>query len=208
MIVLSLLTAPVEVPLPDVGPGVSVTLRRLTSPQLALAHARAQDAVRQLGAGMVSAGEYGLDSLNPLSPQEMLQAGHLIGAVETAMAALVSWRGICLEDGSPAPINRQTLSILLQAEAIDRVLRAEITAACRILAVTTEPKDPTEGNGSGPSPAGSTAIRPDMTAAPTTAPAARPPTPPAPAANPARRAATVPRSRTPRAPRKARPSGD
>jgi len=207
MIVLSLLTDPVEVPLPDVGPGVSVTLRRLTAPQLAVANARAQDAVRQLAGGLASINDYGLDSLNPLSPEEMLQAGHLIGSVETALAALISWRGISLEDGSPAPITRQTLSILLQAEAIDHALRAEITAACRILTVTADPADPTEGNGSGPSPAGSTATRPDMTAAPATAPDVGPPTPPAPAASPAPPAATAPRSPTPRARKKARPSG-
>ena len=206
-IVLSTLTAPVTVDLSEVLPGVTVRLKRLTSPEFRAAQDRAMAAVRRLGAGEEVAADYNLPFVNRLSPAEMAQAGHHLGLVEVAQAAILGWTGVLLEDGSPAPVDRDTLSVfMLHHEAASR-LSLEITKAARILRVSPDPTDPTEGNGSGPSPDGSTATRPGTTEAPTTAAAVMTPASLAPAAGQDASAATARKSRTPRLPKRAGRSG-
>ena len=206
-IVLSTLTAPVTVDLGDVLPGVTVRLKRLTSPEFRAAQDRAVAAVRRLGAGEEVAATYNLPFVNRLSPAEMAQAGHHLGLVEVAQAAILGWTGVLLEDGAPAPVNLDTLSVfMLHQEAASR-LSLEITKAARILRVTSDPSDPTEGNGSGPSPAGSTATRPGTTEVQTTAAAVMTPASPAPVAVEDNPAATARKSRTPRSPKRAGRSG-
>lgn len=159
MIRLSLMTAPVEADLSDLYPGVKVTLRRLRSPELGEARDATNEVLRAAREGLEALKAYGLDGedasgrrLNPLDPHQMIRAGMLVGQVEIAVRAIEAWEGITLEDGAIAPVSRETLSLLLLDDAIARRLMHEIERACRVLV--------SEGNVSGPSPAGSSAIRP------------------------------------------------
>lgn len=208
MIRLSLLTAPVEVDLAAAGyPGVSLTLRRLTAPELAEARDATVSILREARKGLEALKPYGLDGadaagqrLNPADPDQMIRAGTLVGGVEIAVRAIQAWTGITLDEaGTLAPISRETLSILLQDDAIQRRIMKEVEAAARILV--------TEGNASGPSPAGSSATRPVTKAAPPTAGTAGGSKSRARAASRAAPAPTAPKSKAPRKPSRARPSG-
>lgn len=206
MIRLSLLRGPVEADLSDLYPGLKVTLRRLTSPEIGEARDAALEVLRQAREGLEALEVYGLAGedvhgrrLNPTDPHQMLRAGMLVGQVEIAVRAIEAWEGVCLEDGEVAPVNRETLSLLLLDDAISRRLMREIEQACRVLI--------SEGNGSGPSPAGSSAIRPKTKAEQATATGAGKPANPALEGRGGDRGATAPRSRTRRAPPKAPPSG-
>lgn len=197
MIVLSLLKGPVECDLGDLYPGLKVTLRRLTSPELAEARDAALTVLRQARNGLEALSPYGLDGedvngqrLNPLDEAQMIRAGALVGAVEIAVRGLIGWEGVSLQGGEVAPINRETLSILLLDDALSRRLLKELEAASRVLV--------TEGNASGPSPAGSSGTQRSKAGAPPTAPAARRRAKPAPKAAEAVPAGTARKSKTPR----------
>lgn len=146
MIRISLLTKPVDVDLSEIYPGFKVVLRRLKSGDMAAARDRAIEALRAAREGLEALQPYGLDGadahgvhLNPLDSHQMARIGRLVGAVEVMVEALESWEGVCLEDGSPAPITREVLSILLQDDGLERRLIHEVEQASRILV--------TEGNG-------------------------------------------------------------
>jgi hypothetical protein len=187
VILLSVLKEPVERDLSDVYPGFKVVLRRLDSSQMAEARDRALTALRAAREGLEALDPYGLNDpdsagrrINPLDAEAMARAGELVGVVEVMVSALVSWEGVLWLPPEPegakpskrppkpvlAPINRQTLSILLRDDGIKRRLIREVDLACRLLV--------TEGNGSGSSRGGSSGTRtnPPTPAAPPIAKAA------------------------------------
>lgn len=145
MIRLSTLRDPVSVDLTDVYPDFKVVLRRVTSVDLAEARDATLDALRKAREGMEALAPYGLDQedahgvrINPRDPTQMARAGRLVGMVEVAIRALISWEGVVGDDGEAAPINRESLSILLLDQTLERRLQVEIDKASRVLV--------TEGN--------------------------------------------------------------
>jgi hypothetical protein len=153
MLVLKMRREPRWVDLSDLYSGFKVRLRSLTSGDFALARDRASKAMKAFYDGAQSIADYGLDyrdatggRLDLSDPDQILRVGHVIGSVEVAMLAITEWQGISLEDGSPAPVRREALTLLLMDEAVERRLIAEIDAVARIL--TDEKKDsPASPNG-------------------------------------------------------------
>ncbi len=140
MIRLSRLTDPVEVDLSKHYPGFKVTLKRLTAMDWQAATSTSSAALNAAKNGLAALADYGLDRpdangvrLSPLDLEQMTRAGYLVGCVELCMLGILNWEGVELEDGAPAPINRETLSILLQDFALSRALLDELTKAARIL---------------------------------------------------------------------------
>lgn len=158
----------------DLGRGVVVEVRRLTHQQWEAARDRAADAVARFREGAAALEPYGLHTpdqagsgFDPSDPGLAYELAVLVGAVETALAAVVSWEGLALEDGSSAPVTRETLAVFLQ----DHLFARGLLEACAESLVLLR----AEGNGLGPSPAGSsepTGALPTAAAVPpTTSPA-------------------------------------
>lgn len=153
MIRISLMTGPVDVPLDDLLPGLSLRVNRLNSMDFALARDRADTAVQNLREGLSALAEYGLhqpdavgERLDVTDQAQMFRIGHLIFSTELALLAVASWIGPVLEDGKPAPVCRETLSRLLMDERVEQRVLKEIGAAAQI--VVAEKKDsPTSLNG-------------------------------------------------------------
>jgi hypothetical protein len=147
-----------DVDLSDILPGVTLTIERIDTMQLAAAHDRAQKAIKALSDGVLALTSYGLDgadtkgkTVNLADPNQMFRIGSLIGAVEVAMEGVKAWN-ITLDPGAtePAPINRESLSVFLMDDAVQNRVLGEIQFAARILA--------TEGKGSGASQNGSSTV--------------------------------------------------
>lgn len=206
-IVLSLKTDPVTVPGPGVYAGASFTFRRLRTAQMDAARGRVTQVLRDARQGLEALAPYGLDGedasgarINPLNPIHIAGAHSIVAAVEICLEALESWTGVVSQPGGPlAPIDRETLSMLLQDPALCRWLLDQIDKANQILV--------TEGNGSAGSLGGSSAIRPGIEAGQTIAAAAPPPAKPARAAKGRARDAGAPKPSTRRTPPKPAPSG-
>ncbi len=159
MIVLRQLTEPVAVDFSHIYPGFKVVLRRLTSWQWNVAQERARSVVAKIDVGLDTLSDYGLNGvdangvrLSAYDPLDMASAGYLVGAVEVCLVGLISWEGIFLEPGVVAPINRETLALVLGDMALATALLNELTKAARLLV--------SEGNGLADSPNGSLAGRP------------------------------------------------
>ena len=130
-----------EVDLSDLFPGVTLTIDRLDSGQIAAAHDRAQKAVKSLRDGIDALGTYGLARadasgarVNLADPDQMFRIGSLIGAVEVAFIGIKSWNITLDSEGTePAPINRESLAAFLMDDAVQARVLAEIQRAARIL---------------------------------------------------------------------------
>lgn len=154
MIRLSVLTEPVWVSFGERYPGVRVKIRRLRAREMEQARAMAIAASRKLQSGADTLAAYGLDKvdatgkhLNTSDPIQMASVGFFIGAVETALLAFMEWEGVNDTAGNPAPITRETLSVLMDDDGFQRRSLVEIELACRIVVV--------EGKPSGAAPNGS-----------------------------------------------------
>lgn len=138
MIVAQLLRDPEWVDLPG---GVRAKLRRLTSPELREAKARALLTIKSLESSFDGLKVYGLQEadatgvrINIADEAQMMRTGLLISAVETAMDSLIEWEGVSLtKGGPPAPITRDILAVLLLDDEIDNQLRSEITRLARVV---------------------------------------------------------------------------
>jgi len=148
MIVLKTLRDPVVADFGDAGfPGVKVTLRRLTAAEIEEAQAEAARVVQQLRAGEAGLAPYGLAGrdgtggrFNAADPGQMFRLGVTIAAVEQALKAFTAWEGIALdESGTPAGINRETLTILMNDNRFCTRALAALEEASRLVAA--EKKD-------------------------------------------------------------------
>lgn len=159
----------------ELGRGVRVTLRRLTTIEHETARLYSVGAARALAQGREVLADYGLDSLDGegrradlTDPGQRVGLAALLGVVELARLAVVSWEGVALEDGAPAPVTRETLALLCLDPEFYRRLAGALDEVAQVLAV--------EGNGFGLSGSGSST----PTEGPATAAAAPPETSPAP----------------------------
>lgn len=101
----------IEVALPAFGPDVILTLRRLAPSRVDAALVRAMKAGARLDRGdraQVLA-EYGL----PETISDLHHISQTVLAVEIAVEVVVGWRGVVLQNGRPAPVNRCNLVAVL-----------------------------------------------------------------------------------------------
>ena len=127
-------------------PGVRCQVRGLTSMDLDAARRRAQGVIlRMAGAADdldATLAEYGLGGedasgarFNIADPDQAGRIGMLIGSVEVVLEGLVAWEGLTLDGETLAPINRQTLAVVLLHDGLERRLMADISLLSdRILA--------------------------------------------------------------------------
>lgn len=148
MIVLKTLRDPIVADFGEAGfPGVTVTLRRITAAEMEEAQAEAKRVVQRLKTGEAGLAPYGLAGrdvtggrFNAADPGQMFRVGFTIAAVEQALKAFVAWTGIAQADGvTPAPIDRETLTILMNDNAFATRALEAIGEAARLIAV--EKKD-------------------------------------------------------------------
>lgn len=179
---------------------VWIRLRRLTSVELDQARRVAIQVIAKVGQATSALADYGLDGedtngvrISVHDVGQMSRVGRLVEVVEVAKSAIIEWAGFTLdgEGGPPAPVDRQTLAVLLLDDGFERRLSAEIERAARILVA--------EGKGSGSSPSGfspraQTVLDPNIAATAQRSGAPAPPADPDPAG------ATVRKSRTRRKP--------
>jgi hypothetical protein len=133
---------------------VWIRLRRLNSVELDEARRAAIQVVAKVGQSVSALADYGLDGedtngvrISVSDVGQMSRVGRLIETVEVAMKAVIEWGGFSLvKDGPPAPVDRQTLAVLLLDDGFERRLTGDIELAARILVA--------EGNVSGSSPSG------------------------------------------------------
>ena len=172
MIVLKRLREPIW---RDLGHGVRVQLRRLTSIELAAAEHAARRKLLDLRRGEDVLEEYGLDGLpDPLSDLNVAAGlGELIALTEMAARGVIRWEGVWTDEGPAAPTRSALMQLLLDSE-IRRRLAAALTEASRVLVAEG---NVCAGSGTGSGPA-------DLAAAPATAAAADLKTSPAPAGCP------------------------
>ena len=156
MIRLKREAAPYEI---DLGDGVAVTVKPLTyAVWRASAHAserRVLELAQEMGA-VAAVGGRVIDIPDPLQREGFLGIRDQFGLQTLAQHAIVSWRGVLNEDGSPAPVTPQMVDAFIR----DAVIHAQRFEA-RYLARITEMIS--EGEGSGAAQNGTSA------AAPTTA---------------------------------------
>lgn len=152
MIKLSLQTDPVRVLLKAPYDSVTVTVRRLRSPEWESAREAAQTIVKDDGKLWPILVEHdllprgGLKALKRLRDNDPLEYwAFLTGvitwlvAVECALVGLIEWEGVHLESGEPAKINRETLQVLLLDEQMSSALMEILTSAARILVTEGKP---------------------------------------------------------------------
>jgi hypothetical protein len=187
-------------------PGVVYHLRRLRTQDMQAARQAALGALQAAREGIEALAPYGFDGedanrvrINPRNVEQMMGVGFVVGAVEVMLLALERWEGVAGDDGEVAPLDRRHLAILLQDDVETNFLLSQVDEISRLLV--------TEGNGSAPSPAGSTATRRVMKEGQTTAKAAEKAGSPASRASRRAAAATARSSAKPRARKKASPSG-
>lgn len=199
MIRLSLLTEPVDIDLSGIYPGVKVRLKRLTAMDWEEARGKAATVLKSAESGLEALADYGLNAtdangvrLSAVDLGQMTWAGFLVGCVELCLLGLISWEGVEVDEGVPAPITRETLSILLQDRALCQRLLNELTDAARILI--------SEGKDLAGSQDGSSVTRPQTTGGQTIAEAVGLQASPAPTASPGSPGATARKSNTRRKP--------
>jgi hypothetical protein len=180
--------------------GITMTLKRLTTPELHVARQRALSLVRSPERLIQLVERLGLwprDERGRRRPSSawtknadvLLGLGHFVGVVECALSAISAWDAVD-DNGAPLPVSREALCLI---EAFETDLLEQMQKAAMLLA--------REGKGFGPSPNGSTGSAP-MASARNTATDAAPSTGPAPEASLASAASSAPRASTRRKPSK------
>ena len=149
---VELKTGPVTKPLRAPYADVTITARRLRTPEWDSARERAQAIIRD-----------DAELLNLLAKHELLPNGslkewkrlkdrepgryaqYLIGvamwltAVECALVGVTGWTGIEVEKGVTAPLDREVLEVVLLDEALSDQIMGVVTEAARLLIVEGEP---------------------------------------------------------------------
>lgn len=151
-VVVSLLKGPVTRPLPPPYAGVTVTLRRLRSPEWQSAYEAAMTTLRDDAALLNLLVEHDLlpdgsvkrwkrmKDFEPLEYAEFLAGvGQWLSAVECSLKGLVEWKGLSLLGGAPAPVTREVLEVLLLDDALRGAVMSVLTEAGRLLIVEGEP---------------------------------------------------------------------
>ena len=145
---VSLKTGPVTKTLRAPYSGVTVTVRRLRSPEWDSARERAQAIVRN-----------DADLLNLLAKHDLLPNGSMkewkrlkdkdpvryaefiigiamwLTAVECALVGVVQWTGIEVEKGVTAPLDREVLEVVLLDEALSDQIMGVLTEGARLLII-------------------------------------------------------------------------
>ena len=162
MIRVSLKTDPVTRSLPGLYGGVSVTVRRLRSPEWSSARVAAQATLQDdsqllpllvehdlLPEGGVRGWKRMRDD-NPAAYAVFL-AGvqQWLTAVECALVGGSAWTGIMTEDG-PAPVTREVLQALVLDETLRDFFMDTLTEAALLLVVEGEPSGVSPNGSSGP----------------------------------------------------------
>ena len=131
---------------------VTITARRLRSPQWESAQAAAQvilrndaellnllvkhDLLEEIG------GVRGWKRMKDKDPvgyaSFLIGIGMWLAAVECALIGVVEWTGIELAKDTPAPLDREVLEVLLLDEALSNQIMTVVTEAARLLIVEGE----------------------------------------------------------------------
>lgn len=149
---VSLKQGPVTKPLRYPYADVTITARRLRSPEWDSARDAAQAILRNdaellnllvkhdlLPEGGVR-GWKRMKDTNPVAyAQYLIGIGMWLTSVECALVGVIAWTGINTEDGAPAPIDREILEVLLLDEALSDQILSVVTEAAQLLIVEGEP---------------------------------------------------------------------
>ena len=149
---VALKTDPVEKRLRAPYADVTVTARRLRSPEWDTARDRALAIVRNdaellnllvkhelLPEGGVRGWKRMKDDDPVAYSQFMMGVSMWLMAVECALVGVSAWSGIEIGEGVPAPITREVLEVVLLDEALSDQIMAVLTEAARLLIVEGEP---------------------------------------------------------------------
>lgn len=184
---------PVVEPLRGPLEGVTLTVRRLTTPDFSRCQQAVMSLLKDKGALAIILTRHELvttaKDLKRAQTDPAFQAGYAVWltSVECAMAGIVDWDGVSGDDGGKAPLvkdltlaagiaepedphalaARITMETLMLDQVFEGQAMAAVNRSARLLAI--------EGNGSGLSANGSAAAAPKTTEGPTGASAARKP---------------------------------
>lgn len=208
MIRLSLNRAPLTEPLRGPFEGVTITLRRLPSPELQAARSAAMSLIRDSSKLVELIDHHDIWPRDANGrrrkvkdftedPLVMTGLGEWVAAVECGLRSIAAWTGMLDERGQPLPVSREALEVLFLSEPFLDQVMSLMDRSSQILV--------TEGNVSGASPIGSSAS--PLPRTPATAKTAASAATPAPRASPAATESSAPNRKTRRSRRKAPPSG-
>lgn len=143
---------PVTVTLRPPYGDVTVTLQRLTSAdygearQAAQAITRDSSALLELLVKHDLLPEGGVTAWKRMKDKDAMRyatfisgIGMWLGAVECAVRGIKSWTGIVGDGGKPAPVDRETIEVLMLDEALSNQITGEIDRTARILFIEGEP---------------------------------------------------------------------
>ncbi|MCA0366809.1 MAG: hypothetical protein LCH57_01940 [Proteobacteria bacterium] len=149
---VSLKTGPVTKALRAPYAALTITARRLRSPEWDSARDAAQAILRDDAALLnllvkhdllPPGGVRGWKRLKDADPagyaRFLTGIGLWLTAVECALVGLSAWSGVAGEDGADAPITREVLEVLLLDGALSDQIMAILTEAARLLVVEGEP---------------------------------------------------------------------
>ncbi|MBD3571703.1 hypothetical protein EJ082_01760 [Brevundimonas diminuta] len=152
-VVVSTRTEPVTRPLSPPFQSMTVTVRRLRTPEWEGARDAAQAILRDDGKLLPLLMEHellpdgGVKALRHMREKSPLQyavflsgIGLWLTAVECALVGLISWEGV-VDEGTrkPAPITREVLQVLLLDDRMSDQLMNILTEAARLLIVEGKP---------------------------------------------------------------------
>lgn len=142
---------------------VTITARRLRSPEWDSARDAAQAILRN-DAELLNllvkhdllpkSGVRGWKRMKDNDPvayaQYLIGIGMWLTSVECALAGVIAWTGIKDDNGDPAPIDREVLEVLLLDEALSDQILGVVTEAARLLITEGEPFGASPNGSSGP----------------------------------------------------------
>ncbi len=152
-IVVALSREPVTVSLTGAYVGVTVTLRRLTTPDYAEAQQAAQAIIQDESKLLPLLIEHGLLPEGKLKNWKRMKTSDparyaaflsgvavWVGAVECGVKGIDAWTGILGEDRkTPAPLCREVLEVLMLDDHFSSQVTSELDKAARILAIEGKP---------------------------------------------------------------------
>lgn len=151
MVTIATTREPVTVSLKGAYAQVTVTLRRLTSPHFGMARHAAQSILDDDGKLLVLLAEHDLlpkgsvKELKRLRDEDLVDYAAFmtgirlwISAVECGLLGILSWTGIG-QGGASAPVDRQTLEVLMLDESFSQQIMDELDLAARILLLEGKP---------------------------------------------------------------------
>ena len=143
---------PVTVPLKPPYAGVTVTFKRLTTPDYGEAR-QAAHAILRDDAALINLlvkhdllPEGGVKAWKRMKDKDVLAyaafisgIGVWLGAVECAVRGVLSWTGVVDKKRRPVPVDREALEVMMLDEALSSLLMSELDQAARILLIEGEP---------------------------------------------------------------------